>query len=84
MRPMTRPRTRPANPRIDEFAELARHIHVSNDFDESLARITSTARHSIGRCEAASISLIHKDGPVARAQPAGSHSTVTRSSTRRT
>jgi transcriptional regulator with GAF, ATPase, and Fis domain len=51
---------------IEEFADIARHVHASDDFDGSLARITSTAEQAIGGCEAASISLMTKDGPVTR------------------
>ncbi len=52
---------------IVEFASIARHIRTSDDFEESLARITATARRTVGGCEAASISLIAKvpeDRPV--------------------
>ena len=49
---------------ILEFAELARHVHASEDFPGSLAQITSTAEQAIGGCEAASISLLTRDGPV--------------------
>ena len=48
---------------IVEFAALSRHVHASEDFDGSLARITSTAEQAIGGCEAASISLLSRDGP---------------------
>lgn len=52
---------------IQEFASIARHVHTSDDFDESLGRITATAQQAVGGCEAASISLIPKiatDRPV--------------------
>src|SRR3954467_1833478 len=49
---------------ILEFGELARQVHASDDFPDSLARITSTAEHAIGGCEAASISLLTGEGPV--------------------
>jgi GAF domain-containing protein len=49
---------------ILEFAALARQVHASDDFPGSLARITSTAEQAIGGCEAASISLLTRDGPV--------------------
>lgn len=48
---------------IGEFAALSRHVHASEDFDGSLARITSTAEQAIGGCEAASISLLSRGGP---------------------
>jgi GAF domain-containing protein len=47
-----------------EFAALARQVHASEDFPGSLARITSTAEQAVGGCEAASISLLTRDGPV--------------------
>ena len=49
---------------IVEFADLARHVQTSDDFDASLRRLTSTAVQAIGGCEAASVSLITKDGPL--------------------
>jgi hypothetical protein len=49
---------------IEEFASLARHVHASENFEESLGRITSTAEQAIGGCEAASISLLMPTGPV--------------------
>ena len=49
---------------IVEFTDLARQVHGSEDFPGSLARITSTAEQAIGGCEAASISLLTRDGPV--------------------
>jgi hypothetical protein len=51
---------------IEDFAELARHIHASDNFDESLGRITAAAVQAISGCEAASISLIDEDGPQTR------------------
>jgi GAF domain-containing protein len=49
---------------IMEFTELARQVHAAEDFPWSLAQITSTAQRAIGGCEAASISLLTRDGPV--------------------
>jgi transcriptional regulator with GAF, ATPase, and Fis domain len=51
---------------IEEFAELARQVHASDDFDDSMSRITATARHAIGGCDSASVSLLTKDGPITR------------------
>jgi transcriptional regulator with GAF, ATPase, and Fis domain len=48
---------------IEEFASVARHVHASENFEESLGRITATAEQAIGGCEAASISLITATGP---------------------
>lgn len=49
---------------IEEFAAAARRVHVSDDFKGSMARITATAKESIGGCEAASISLLTEERPV--------------------
>jgi hypothetical protein len=49
---------------IEEFAQVARGLHVSGDFEESLHRITATAVVAIGGCESASISLLNKTDPV--------------------
>jgi transcriptional regulator with GAF, ATPase, and Fis domain len=49
---------------IEEFASGAGYIHASDEFDESLGRITATAQQTVGGCEAASISLIANDRPV--------------------
>lgn len=43
---------------IEDFASIARKVHVSEDVEDSLGRITATAVQSIGGCEAASISLL--------------------------
>lgn len=51
---------------IEEFADIARRVHASDDVDESLERVTATAVHSISGCEAASISLLGKSGPYTR------------------
>jgi transcriptional regulator with GAF, ATPase, and Fis domain len=49
---------------IEDFAEVARHVHASADFEDSLRRITDTAVSAVAGCEAASISLLDKDRPV--------------------
>jgi hypothetical protein len=51
---------------IEEFAAVARQVHVSEDFDGSLARITCTAKQAIGGCDSASISLFVDARPVTR------------------
>jgi hypothetical protein len=51
---------------IQEFAVIARQVHASDDFDDSLARITATVVHAVGGCESASITLINQAGPVTR------------------
>jgi transcriptional regulator with GAF, ATPase, and Fis domain len=52
---------------VAHFANLAMHVHSSEDYDDSLRRITHTAIDSISGCEAASLSLLEKEGPVTRA-----------------
>jgi len=49
---------------IVEFADLARQVQSSDDFDASLRRLTSTAVQAVSGCEAASVSLITKDRPL--------------------
>jgi hypothetical protein len=49
---------------IEEFAQVARRLHVSGDFEESLHRITATAVVAIGGCQSASISLLNKTDAV--------------------
>ena len=51
---------------IEEFADVARQVHASDDYDDSIGRITATALRTIRGCEAASISLLTKEGPVTR------------------
>ncbi len=52
------------NSLIVEFADLARRVQTSDDFDASLVRLTSTAVQAVGGCEAASVSLITRTGPL--------------------
>lgn len=60
----------PGPPLITQFADLAMHVHSSEDYDDSLRRITSTAVEALSRCDAASLSLLEKSGPVTRAATA--------------
>lgn len=55
---------------IAQFADLAMHVHSSDDFPESLRRITETAVTAISGCEAASLSLLEKAGPATHAATA--------------
>lgn len=60
---------RPQPPRslIEAFSEIAQRIHTSDDYEDSLRRITETATESIHGCDAASMSLLEKRGAVTRA-----------------
>jgi GAF domain-containing protein len=51
---------------IEHFAALSRQIHASEDFDESLNRLTATTLAAVGGAESVSISLLEKDGPITR------------------
>jgi hypothetical protein len=41
-----------------EFAEVARGLHVSGGFEDSLRRLATTTLVAIGGCESASINLL--------------------------
>jgi len=49
---------------IQEFAEVARGLHLSGGLEDNLGRLTTTAVTAIGGCESASISLLEETGPV--------------------
>ncbi len=53
----------PTRALIDEFAEIAAHVHSSEDYEDSMRRITEAAVHAIEGCEVASISLLERAGP---------------------
>jgi GAF domain-containing protein len=55
---------------IEAFSEIAQHVYASEDHDDSLRRITETATAVIHGCEAASLSLLERHGPVTRASTA--------------
>lgn len=57
----------PSRSLVGAFSEMASHVHSSEDHEESMRRITETARSVIGGCDSASLSLLTKDGPVTRA-----------------
>jgi GAF domain-containing protein len=48
---------------IEAFSEIAQRIHSSEDYEDSMRRITETATDAIPRCRSASLSLLEKDGP---------------------
>lgn len=52
---------------VAQFADLAMYVHSSEDYPDSLRRITTTATEAIRGCAAASLSLLEKDGPVTHA-----------------
>jgi GAF domain-containing protein len=57
----------PTRALVDEFAAIATHVHSSEDYEDSMRRITDAAVHAIDGCEVASISLLEKSGPVTHA-----------------
>ncbi len=57
----------PTRALIDEFAQIAAHVHSSEDYEDSMRRITDAAVHAIDGCEVASISLLERSGPVTHA-----------------
>jgi GAF domain-containing protein len=52
---------------IEAFSEIAQHVQSSEDPDDSMQRITETARDAIQGCDSASLSLLTPDGAVTRA-----------------
>jgi GAF domain-containing protein len=52
---------------VEAFAEIASHVHTSEDLEDSLRRITAAAVHSVEGCDSASLSLLTDRGPVTRA-----------------
>lgn len=48
---------------IEAFSEIAKRVHSSEDYEETMFRITETAVSAIGGCAAASLSMIEKAGP---------------------
>jgi hypothetical protein len=54
----------PSLPLVDAFREMAAHVHASDDFEVTFARISTTAAQTISGCNAASISTIEEKGPV--------------------
>jgi transcriptional regulator with GAF, ATPase, and Fis domain len=54
----------PTRALVDEFAAIAAHVHSSEDYEDSMRRITDAAVHAIDGCEVASLSMLEKSGPV--------------------
>jgi transcriptional regulator with GAF, ATPase, and Fis domain len=57
----------PTRALVDEFAAIAAHVHSSEDYEDSMRRITDAAVHAVEGCEVASLSLLEKSGPVTHA-----------------
>lgn len=55
---------------IEAFSGIAQFVHSSEDYEENLRRITETAVHALSACDAASLSLLEKPGPVTYAATA--------------
>lgn len=53
---------------IEHFADLAQQMHASDTLDDSIGRVAATAQGAVGGCEAASVSLLGKDGPYTRGE----------------
>lgn len=49
---------------VEAFTEVARRVHSSEDYEGTLRLITKTAARAIGGCDAASLTLLEKTGPV--------------------
>ena len=59
--------TQPTAALVEAFAAIASSLHASEDYEQTLRRITETAVETVDRCEAASLSLVRDGGPVTRA-----------------
>jgi transcriptional regulator with GAF, ATPase, and Fis domain len=59
--------TQPTAALVEAFAAIASSLHASEDYEQTLRRITETAVATVDGCEAASLSLVQDGGPVTRA-----------------
>jgi transcriptional regulator with GAF, ATPase, and Fis domain len=59
--------TQPTAALVEAFAEIASSIQVSEDYEQTLRRVTGTAVATVAGCEAASLSLVGHGPPVTRA-----------------
>jgi transcriptional regulator with GAF, ATPase, and Fis domain len=57
----------PTRALVDEFAAIASHVRSSENYEDSMRRITEAAVHAVDGCEVASISLLERSGPVTHA-----------------
>jgi hypothetical protein len=60
-------RNHPDQALVTAFAEIAAHVHSSEDYEGSLRQITEAAVHALDGCDYASVSLLEPNGPVTRA-----------------
>src|SRR5438874_13703802 len=49
---------------VEAFREMAERVYASENYEDTLRRITATAQGTIAGCEAASISTIEDGGPI--------------------
>lgn len=54
----------PSRSLVEAFRELASRIHSSEDYEDTLTRISRAAAETIASCDAASISTMEPSGPV--------------------
>ena len=52
---------------VEAFAAIASSIQASEDYEQTLRRITETAVDTVDGCEAASLSLVQRGVPMTRA-----------------
>jgi GAF domain-containing protein len=57
----------PSRSLVEAFSEIASHIHSSEDYEETMRRITETAVSAVSGCESSSLSLLEKHGPATHA-----------------
>ena len=58
---------RPSRSVVEEFSEIAAHVHSTEDYEQSLHRITDAAVLAVTGCDAASLSLLEESVPVTHA-----------------
>jgi GAF domain-containing protein len=54
----------PSRSLVEAFREMAASVHSSEDYEDTLARISSTAARTLAGCDAASVSTVEAGGPV--------------------
>jgi transcriptional regulator with GAF, ATPase, and Fis domain len=59
--------TQPTAALVEAFAAIASSIQASEDYEQTLRRLTETAVDTVDGCEAASLSLVERGVPVTRA-----------------
>ena len=58
---------RPSRSVVEEFSDIAAHVHSTEDYEQSLHRITDAAVLAVTGCDAASLSLLEESVPVSHA-----------------